>query len=392
MGSHGPEVFAANGKDETEASAIKRNSDDNHQTVDVGDAKRLRTPDSHSEVDTLESNDHVSRGLDADPGDGIGMPENCASTGNALKSKQSASPETYAVDHFGRTLPCENGLQDLDDVYVLRTKVLCETLRVLQGQMAHFHDLAKKNMQRWKEEAKTKSSATNGADGQLTIVIEPGDWGEVTGKLTAEWGQTFAVLNMANAYCPGGGYVEGCPAQEENMFRRTDCHFSIPRADLDEEELYFPAQTELLNAVHGRVYLDANRPRVCVRGREEAGAPGLGYRWLSDDQIFPFYELRAAAKDLRDGSRFDVEDLRRRVRAQLQTLREANIRHVVLSAFGCGAFKNPAKKVATVYKEEIDAVREHFDCVAFAIFAPGYGPDNYTPFKRVFETETDEST
>ena len=53
----------------------------------------------------------------------------------------------------------------------------------------------------------------------------------MTQKLTKVYGETFAVLNMANAYFPGGGYDEGMPAQEENMFRRTDCHFAVTTDD-----------------------------------------------------------------------------------------------------------------------------------------------------------------
>ena len=51
----------------------------------------------------------------------------------------------------------------------------------------------------------------------------PGDWGDVTLALTKRYGKCFAVLNMANAYSFGGGYAHGQVAQEENMFRRTDC-------------------------------------------------------------------------------------------------------------------------------------------------------------------------
>ena len=54
------------------------------------------------------------------------------------------------------------------------------------------------------------------------------------------------------------------------MFRRTDCHFSLRREDIDpDDELYVPALTTLLNAEEGRVYLDVARPRVCIRGAEE---------------------------------------------------------------------------------------------------------------------------
>ncbi|MEZ5441241.1 MAG: hypothetical protein R3F15_07115 [Lysobacterales bacterium] len=96
--------------------------------------------------------------------------------------------------------------------------------------------------------------------------------------------------------------------------------------------------------------------------------------------MFPFFELRAAARDLRDGSDFEPQDARRRIAAQLDTLQAHQLRHAVLGAFGCGAFRNPADRVAAIYREEIETRAAHFDLLAFAIFSAGNGPDNYTPF------------
>mmetsp|Transcript_20709 Transcript_20709/g.60231 ORF Transcript_20709/g.60231 Transcript_20709/m.60231 type:complete len:235 (-) Transcript_20709:288-992(-) len=205
----------------------------------------------------------------------------------------------------------------------------------------------------------------------------------------------FAVLNMANAHVPGGGYTEGCVAQEENMFRRTDCHFSIDRNDeetvrrrsangFDGDVEYTPSMTRLLSGAEGRVYLDAASPRVCIRGPEDRTRDDLGYDFLPEDRIFPFYELRAAAVDLRGGGRYDDDEMRKRIAAQLDTLTAAGVRHAVLSAFGCGAFCNPARDVAGVYREEIEKRSADFDVLAFAIFHAGYGPDNFTPFRDAF--------
>jgi uncharacterized protein (TIGR02452 family) len=105
---------------------------------------------------------------------------------------------------------------------------------------------------------------------------------------------------------------------------------------------------------------------------------------VPEDQVFPFFELRAAARDLRDGSDFDPGDTRRRVSAQLDTLREHGIRHVVLGAFGCGAFRNSADRVARVYREEIAERRRDYSVIAFAVFSAGYGADNYIPFAEAF--------
>ena len=189
---------------------------------------------------------------------------------------------------------------------------------------------------------------------------------------------------MANAIVPGGGYVEGLAAQEENMFRRTDCHFSIDDDVYDSAvDRYRPHMTNLLEARGGRAFLDIESPRVCIRGSEN-GSDGLGYRWLNDDEIFGFYELRSAAVDLRDRAGFDSHEMRRRIVIQLHTLRSAGIRHAVLGAFGCGAFGNPPVEVAAIYRDEIERMPDAFSVIAFAIHYAGYGPrDNFMAFESV---------
>ena len=89
----------------------------------------------------------------------------------------------------------------------------------------------------------------------------------------------FAVLNMANAYVPGGAYTEGAIAMEENLFRRTDCHFHVGPSEYDADaDRYLPALTRLISAQdgRGRVYLDTEHPRVCIRGPEDRSRPDLG--------------------------------------------------------------------------------------------------------------------
>lgn len=258
--------------------------------------------------------------------------------------------------------------------------VLKETIAAFETARPpdRYHRLAAANLARWR--ANSKSSRILGGP-----VVMAGDWGNVTLSLTEHYGECFAVLNMANPYVPGGAYVEGAIAQEENMFRRTDCHFRIDISEYDAAlDRYRPEMTRLLLASDGFVYLDRKRPRVCIRGPEDLTAIDLGYRWLPDDKVFPFFELRGAAQDLRDGSAFQATEARKRIIGQLDTLRHRGVRHAVLGAFGCGAFRNPADQVAEIYRDEIAARANDFDVIAFAIFSPGYGPDNYTPFARVF--------
>lgn len=266
-----------------------------------------------------------------------------------------------------------------------RRDVLRETISAFENapHPDHFHRLAVSNLANW---ASSRGAQTMPS---RQVLVLPGDWGDVTLSLSKRFGACFAVLNMANPEVPGGAYGEGAAAQEENMFRRTDCHFSIRPEHLDETGFqYSVAMHEQITGVHGRVHLDVNTPRVCIRGAERPQAPDLGYEWLEADEVFPFFELRSAAQDLRDGSRFDPLETRRRIAAQLDTLREASVRHVVLGAFGCGAFRNPAGEVARLYREEILARQHDFRVIAFAIYAAGYGPDNFTPFEQVMRELT----
>lgn len=244
-----------------------------------------------------------------------------------------------------------------------------------------YHLLAQTNLQRWFD---TRDLTT---DSQLVHVMS-GDWGEVTHSMTKKYGMCFAVLNMANAFVPGGAYVEGGVAQEENMFRRTDCHFCVGSDEYDDSlGRYVPEMTSLLSAEKGKVYLDSTHPRVCIRGPEKRSRPDLGYVWLADNDVFPFFELRASAQDLRDGSQFSESSMRQRIAAQLDTLVDQNISHVIFGAFGCGAFMNPAGRVAKLYREEIYKRQRNFAAIAFAIYNAGYGADNYTPFRQVFSDQ-----
>jgi len=292
------------------------------------------------------------------------------------------------AERYGRTLlSASSAMRRGNPAFVRRVEVLHETLARLGSseRRRELRVLALDNLDRWRQEASSSSAARSHVLCESEVVrVMPVDWGDTTLNLTMEFGRTFAVLNMANAYVAGGGYVEGCPAQEENMFRRTDCHFFVDEKEFDQRaDRYYRECTDLLNGVPGRVFLDVQEPRVCFRAGEDSRRPDLGYELLLPELVFPFFELRSAAVDLRGGKRFSRSECYKRVKAQLDTLIENKVRHVVLSAFGCGAFLNPAHEVALCYREALEGCRQHFDCVAFAIFYPGYGPDNFTPFQQV---------
>jgi len=263
-----------------------------------------------------------------------------------------------------------------------RRAILRETLDTLSGDYDHYHRLAQDNLERWAAEREARGERL--PSGQVEVI--KGDWGDVTLALTKRWGVAFPVLNMANAYVAGGAYLQGTSAQEENMFRRTDCHLALKEEELqpydrhDHYVRYRPEVTALLEGEQGRVSLDMDQLRVCVRGSEKREEADLGYPWLSEEDVFPFYELKAAAMDLRDGAPFDPVRCALRFNALLDTLKDAGQRVAVLGAHGCGAFLNPSERVADCFAQVLDGRREDFDLIVFAIFHAGYGPSNFEPF------------
>lgn len=285
-----------------------------------------------------------------------------------------------------------------------RQRVLLDTLDMLKtpDRRAAKLEQAMGNLETWNCQRRAKS-----LPGHVDVSVLEGDWGEVAISLTKKYGCMFAVLNMAHAQCPGGGggYVHGTAAQEENMFRRTDCHFGLDRKEcmritkekfmsvLPGDYMYTDFETRHLNARYGMAHLDIEKPRVCFRGKEVDAKCESGYEVMPASEWFPFYEMKAAAVDLRvdeNGEKrtpaemvaaFDPDEMRRRVQAQFQSLVQGKIRHVVLSAFGCGAFGNPPQGVAEVYAEVIPEFAASFEAITFAIYYPGYGPrDNYDIF------------
>ena len=105
---------------------------------------------------------------------------------------------------------------------------------------------------------------------------------------------------------------------------------------------------------------------------------------LTAPQPQPLPQPQSLLPHRRGGGAFSRAETRKRVAAQLDTLIEQGVRHVVLSAFGCGAFRNPADEVAAVYRQELQKRSTKFDVVGFGIFHAGYGPDNFAPFARAF--------
>ena len=240
------------------------------------------------------------------------------------QQKGKADPVQSMIDQYGQKLAI---FYDNADYVIynerwsrlLRQCVLQETLCAFASTFdtMTYHEIAHYNMIRFKEKSQWKEIEQSEPTFGIIKVIKS-DTLDAALCATKIFGEMFTVLNMANATGFGGGYTHGRSAQEENIFRRTDCHFSMRREHLsfkrpgkykytyqyeDDGNL---TMTERIN--RGIVFKD--QPRVCIRRGESLVPSGnispvkilqlIHYKWLDYYDIFQFYEMRNAARDYRD--------------------------------------------------------------------------------------------
>jgi uncharacterized protein (TIGR02452 family) len=187
------------------------------------------------------------------------------------------------------------------------------------------------------------------------------------------------VLNMANNFKPGGGVEHGAGAQEESLFRRSN---------------YFQHLNKKFYPIKGGIY----SPNVVVFKSSEAE----NYLLYKTPQTISMVAVAAIRRPklITTESGFKYSDQDRQVmvnKVQIILNAAAKFNHdcVILSAFGCGAFKNPPEEVAGIFKQVLDSPLFFgvFSRVVFAIFNDHnsfhqYSPmGNAEPFARAFNQE-----
>ena len=188
-------------------------------------------------------------------------------------------------------------------------------------------------------------------------------------KLVGE-GRRPILLNMANAASPGGGYRKGDGAQEENIFDRSDYYQSLDLeiAEKDRSERFYCTPQCELKRPHGFFMLYPIEEFGAIytsgltvfRGKEDQGYPYMKH---------PLYNVCSVAM-----AAYREPALNKRNMLENQfatnTCKKIEIIFVighhhkhdclVLSALGCGAFKNPPEHVAKLFKSVINQHAGYF--------------------------------
>lgn len=201
---------------------------------------------------------------------------------------------------------------------------------------------------------------------------------EVTGESTVEAGRRLgpgtAALVFASARNPGGGFLRGAKAQEEDIARASALHACLATAP----EFYAHHRADRDLCYSDRVVYSPGVPVF----RDDGGR-------LLDDP-YPVGMLTVAAPNLgailrnQPGAADRVPALlRRRAVRVLEVAAAHGHRRLVLGAWGCGVFGNDPALVADAFADGLREVDE-FDHVVFAVLDRAPGRPAYQAFADRF--------
>ena len=205
-----------------------------------------------------------------------------------------------------------------------------------------------------------------------------------------EFGPKAAVLNMASSRNPGGGVSKGSRAQEEDLCRRSNLLVSLYGFS-SKGKIWFGNKKPFQYPIspYGGIY----SPKVTIYKDQEYNTYKMPYftNVISvSAMIRPEFD-----PDTLMISKSQVHIIKRKIRSILRIALLQGHTKLVLGAFGCGAFCNPPKHIAKIFKEVLGETEffNVFEEICFAILDDGntgkaHNPEgNYKPFVDVFGTE-----
>ena len=224
-----------------------------------------------------------------------------------------------------------------------------------------------------KLEALRVSSADQSAP---EIKVVNGTTQAVAQKMAAESNSKLALLNFASARNPGGGFLTGAKAQEEDL-----CRCSTLYPTLRNQFAYYEANRKQ----DSMLYTDHMIYSPSVTFFKVSGSrPYLPEPFVVDVITAPAPNSRPYLKRNKKLARLEACFLRRWENV-LFAAAEQGVRRLLLGAWGCGAFGGDPEMASQTAKEAINAYGGPFDQIVFAIPDRGKRSSaNFKVFQRVF--------
>lgn len=181
----------------------------------------------------------------------------------------------------------------------------------------------------------------------------------------------FLVLNFANAFTPGGGFLNGAEAQEECLCRESTLYASLA----DEKAACLYEHNRSLNSPAASDYMLIS-PEVCVFRAYDTHEL-LAKPYTASVLTAPAVNLHGY--DHRPAQHKIDEIMYGRIEKMLAVAIEYKYKNLILGAWGCGAFGHDARRVASYFYNLLitKGYRNYFDNICFAVLDDGQR-DNQT--------------
>ncbi|KKL55186.1 hypothetical protein LCGC14_2257920, partial [marine sediment metagenome] len=234
------------------------------------------------------------------------------------------------------------GLFDLSrseiDTMKQNTVIIGENIKTKSDEESHFKQALSKNTMLAKDEP------------QKVEIIE-GDSFDVALTLKNERKyKNVSVLNMANQTSPGGGFLQGCSAQEEALCRRSNLFDSINIHPIGRNNTNF--NPHLRNKMKGTYNVPEFGSIYSPKVKVFRGNIDEGFKYFTKPEEVNVISSAAydVAHSLGKPANYR-ENTKIKLQMILNTALQNNQECVVLGAYGCGAFGNDPKEVASIVKE-----------------------------------------
>ena len=248
------------------------------------------------------------------------------------------------------------------------TMTMCERLQKLFGKPARCHVYLLPATDPF-----CKSQRRTGLQHPATEIYA-GDCVCCAQEIIKQPGAKVWILNMACATRPGGGAKSGANAQEEHLCR---CSNLLPQLEAAGTK-HFPLHKSRANGIDFKVLA---HPQVVFFKRAS------DYTVLPPKDWFRTGVLTAAAENTSKTHHSVGPNAARFIDYLLDVVNHQDCSHVILSAWGCGAFRQSPLEVATYFKQSLARFDERsFPKVIFAITDDHNNrpPGNLSTFANVF--------
>jgi uncharacterized protein (TIGR02452 family) len=194
---------------------------------------------------------------------------------------------------------------------------------------------------------------------------------------------------MASEICPGGGWLNGALAQEEELFRRTSLGVDLglsaklPHPHDPARKWKYPLKpNEVIYSPRAAVLRqDAESKYALLKPDDRFFAAFLAVAAIRKPKLRQNRETR----DYEFATEHDEGLTKKKIDAIFRIAILNGHKTLVLGALGCGCFQGPPAHVARLFQAAVLEYGRYFDTVAFAVLDPNETDpvSNIAIFRRV---------